>query len=261
MTRPILVVTAESVTQLGDVAGHVLVAGSHGGLVAAQYAARAGVRAVILHDAGIGKDEAGIAGLAWLERHGMAAAAVDYASARIADGRDMLARGVISHVNGAAARLGVAPGTRCREAAVRLMSAPQPPGYAGEGEQGRHPLAAGVVGLDSVGMVEKGDAGRILVIGSHASLHGGRPESALAVDAALAIFHEAGGECSRLPVLEARGIAGAAVARDSARIGDARSLWDTGVISSVNLAAAQAGLRRGMSVRAAIDAFAAARKQ
>lgn len=109
----------------------------------------------------------------------------------------MLARGLISHANAGAARLGVVPGMRCHEAAVRLMSALQPPAYAGAGEQGRHVLAPGVVGLDSVGMVEKGDAGRILVIGSHASLHGGRPESALAVDAALAIFHEAGGECSR----------------------------------------------------------------
>jgi len=259
MTRPIVVVTAESVTQLGDVAGHVLVAGSHGGIVAAHYAARAGVRAVILHDAGIGKDAAGVAGLGWLERLGMAAAAVDHATARIADGRDMLARGVISRVNCVAQRLGAAPGMRCHDAAVLFLAAAQPRTYGGTYPEGRYELAPGVVGMDSIGMVETRDAGRVLVIGSHASLHGGRPESALGVDAALAFFHEAGGECSRLPVLEARGIAAAAVARDSARIGDARSLWETGVVSNMNSVAMKAGLRGGMTVREASEAFAAAR--
>ncbi len=41
----------------------VLVTGSHGGVYAANLAARAGVRAVIFNDAGQGKDRAGIAGL------------------------------------------------------------------------------------------------------------------------------------------------------------------------------------------------------
>ena len=85
----------------------MLVAGSHGGVVAAWYAAKAGARAVILNDAGIGKDEAGIAGLRWLEVIGMAAAAVSHASARIGDGADMLAHGTISHANTVANNLGV----------------------------------------------------------------------------------------------------------------------------------------------------------
>lgn len=41
-------------------------------------------------------------------------------------------------------------------------------------------------------MVEVADAGRVLLIGSHAALHGGRPESALPVDAHAAVFHDAG---------------------------------------------------------------------
>ena len=71
-----LIAAADSVTQVKDIRGQVLVAGSHGGIVAAWYAAKAGVRAVILNDAGIGKDEAGVAGLRWLEAIGMAAAAL-----------------------------------------------------------------------------------------------------------------------------------------------------------------------------------------
>ena len=53
------IVVAESVTQLGPEArGAVLVAGSHAGVIAARYAARAGARAVLFNDAGVGKDGA-----------------------------------------------------------------------------------------------------------------------------------------------------------------------------------------------------------
>ena len=54
-----------------------------------------------------------------------------------------------------------------------------------------------VWGLDSVGLVRDEDAGRILVIGSHGGLHGGRPESALPVDACAALFHDAVYEVGR----------------------------------------------------------------
>jgi hypothetical protein len=112
----------------------VLVAGSHGGIVAAYLGAKAGAHALILNDAGIGKDRAGIAGLAWLEQIGMAAAAVDCMSARIGDGADTLAHGVISHANRDAAACGVVPGQSCREAAERLRGAAapraEPPHYA-----------------------------------------------------------------------------------------------------------------------------------
>ena len=117
-----MIASAESVTALHDVAGKVVVAGSHGGIIAAWYAAKAGVRAVILHDAGIGKDEAGVAGLPFLEKLGMAAAAVSHKTATIGESSDMLARGVISCSNSIARALGVQPGLRCRDAALRLSA-------------------------------------------------------------------------------------------------------------------------------------------
>jgi hypothetical protein len=257
-----LIVTAESVTQLGEVAGKVLVAGSHGGVVAAYYAAQAGVRAVIFNDAGIGKDEAGVAGLAALEAIGMAAAAVGHASARIGDGEDMLARGVISRANGPALGCGVALGMRCADAALRLCAAPLAvaaglPGYS----EGRFELQAGVIGVDSIGMLLPGDAGKILVIGSHSALHGGRPESALPLSAAFAVFNDAGGAVSRLPVLEARGIPAAAVDCMSARIGDARSAWESGVLSHANAATLALGIAPGMTAREAVGVVAAAQKR
>src|SRR5258708_27382222 len=105
MADPAILI-ADSVTRLGpEHVGAVLVAGSHGGVYAACLAARAGLRAVILNDAGVGLEGAGIAGLAYLDDFGMAAAAIGHLSARIGDGADMAARGIVSNVNPAAGRL------------------------------------------------------------------------------------------------------------------------------------------------------------
>jgi hypothetical protein len=255
--EPLPVITAESVTQLGDVAGKVLVAGSHGGIIAAYLGAKAGAHALILNDAGLGKDRAGIAGLFYLEKPGMAAAAVDCMSARIGDGADMLARGVISHANAFASLCGVVAGQSCREAADRLRDARPPRGVPPPIGEGRHRLAAGppeVWALDSTGKLLPEDAGRILVIGSHGALLGGRPETALGVDAAAAVFHDAGVGAdhigySRLVPLDQRGIPAATVNGMSARIGDGRSLWETGILSRVNPAAARLGARVGETVQ------------
>ena len=75
MTVAILVVP--SVTKLPPEAdGAVVVGGSHAALYAAHVIAKAGARAAIHHDAGIGFEEAGVAGLALAQELGMAMAAV-----------------------------------------------------------------------------------------------------------------------------------------------------------------------------------------
>jgi hypothetical protein len=58
--------------------GHVIVCGSHGGETAALFAAAAGAKCVLLNDADVGKDGAGIAGLAAVAPYRMAPARVDY---------------------------------------------------------------------------------------------------------------------------------------------------------------------------------------
>lgn len=117
------IAAADSVTQLEDVAGKVLVAGSHGGIVAAFLGANAGAHALVLNDAGLGKDRAGIAGLAWLEAIGMAAAAVDCMSARIGDGRSTWDTGVVLHVNAPAAAVGATRGMSVRAFSERVTAA------------------------------------------------------------------------------------------------------------------------------------------
>jgi hypothetical protein len=247
------ILAADSVTELGAAhRGAVLVAGSHGGRIAAYYASRAGVHAVILNDAGVGKDEAGVSGLAALEALGMAAAVVSHTTARIGDGADTLAHGVVSRANSVAAACGVVPGMAAREAAERLMRAPAPRGALASPGEGRFRLRAAppeIWALDSVSLARPEDRGRILIFGSHGALHGGRAETAIPVPAQAAAFHDAGAraeDMTRLPALAARGIPAVTVSTASARIGDARSMWESGVLSYVNAPATALGARAAM---------------
>ena len=262
MTRRIL--AAESVTELGDeVRGAVLVAGSHGGLIASYLGAKAGAHALILNDAGIGLDQAGIAGLPWLDAIGLAAAVVAHTSARVGDGADSLAHGVISRANECAQRAGVAAGMSARVAAEKLTLAAAPFAAPPPYTEGRWCILQSqgveIWALDSVGKLVPEDAGRVLLIGSHGALHGGRRNSALnlhgvAIAARAAIFNDAGGGAdgagmTRLAELDARGVPAATVSHTSARIGDGRSIWETGVLSYINRQAQGAGARAGMRAR------------
>lgn len=255
---------ADSVTALdARHADCVLVSGSHGGLIAARYAAAARVRAVVFNDAGIGRDAAGVAALAALDALGVAAAAVSHRSARIGDAQDTLANGVVSRANGIAVRLGVDSDLPCRIAAERLRDAAPRGSYADVPvlPRGRYLLSeatlqdCAVLGADSVGLVVAGDARCVLIIGSHGGLHGNDPATALPIDARATFFHDAGrgkddAGVSRLPVLALRGVPAATVDYRSARIGDARSMWEGGIVSCVNDAMAAAGIAPGLSVKA-----------
>lgn len=267
MPDPLPAILADSVTQLGrDAAGRVVVAGSHGGRYAAYLAFRAGCRAVILNDAGVGLDRAGISGLDWLQAQEMAAATVDVRSADIGDARAMLRQGRISHVNAGAARLDVQPGMACDAAVSRVARADTPSGSFPELAEARQVLTpqgatCRLVLVDSAGLVRPDDAGQVVVTGSHGAVFGGDPANALKAKARLALFNDAGGGAGlgRLPVLEARGVAAATVAAQSARIGDARSTWQDGLISACNTQAEALGGRPGMPVRDLVDLALTAR--
>ena len=253
------VVAADTITKLPpDASGQVVVSGSHGGRYPGYLAAKAGVRAAILNDGGVGKDAAGIGALAYLEALGIAAAAVSHQSCRIGDTQDMLLRGTVSHVNAAARSAGVAPGLACLEAAVLLTEAAHVRAEAPEVGEGRSELAeAGarrIVLVDSAAMVRPEDAGSIVVTGSHGGLVGGDPAMALRTEGFAAAFNDAGigieeAGVGRLPALDRRGIAAFTVAAASARIGEARSTFEDGIISRTNETAARLGAAPGMSAR------------
>jgi hypothetical protein len=119
--------------------------------------------------------------------------------------------------------------------------------------------------VDSASLVRAEDAGQIVVTGSHGGLIGGDPAMALRTDAFAAVFNDAGRPdgpgVSRLPALEARGIAAVTVGAESARIGEARSSYQDGVISAVNGVAARLGARVGGAVRVWLDAYGPASKR
>jgi hypothetical protein len=117
------VVLMDSITKVAaDDAGAIVVSASHGGTSSGEFALEVPLKAVFFNDAGVGKDNAGIAALEMLQRRGIAAGAVSHTSGRIGDAQDMWDNGVISHVNAAAATLGLAPGAALRPALTKLVS-------------------------------------------------------------------------------------------------------------------------------------------
>ena len=250
--------TADSITRVGQEAmGAVVVNGSHGGVYAAYLAAKLGVAAAIFNDAGVGRDKAGISGLEYLATLGIPAAAVGHDTARIGDGSDMIARGVVTHANPLAIAFGCHAGMTCRDAAAALQRA------AASGRQPPPALEAAFLlipeppalwALDSASLIGSQHIGAVVVTGSHGGLLGGRPDTALKVDALAALFNDAGigieeAGVSRLPALAARGIAAGTVAAASARIGDARSTYEDGILTRVNACAAAFGIAPGVGAR------------
>lgn len=270
LPNPQGVTALDSITHLTEAQrGQVVAAASHGAVYAAYLAAKGGVRAVILNDAGIGKDRAGISGLAYLDQFGIAAATIGHNSARIGDGADMMARGKISHVNEAAAALGCAAGQSCAACADSMAAARPATATPPEQTETRILLRAEagepeVWGLDSASLILPEDSARILIVGSHGQTLGGRPETALKYDAIAALFSDAGigiddAGISRLPALDARGIPAATVSADSARIGDGKSIYEDGVLSRVNETAAALGPAPGITAREFVSRVIASR--
>lgn len=256
---PAGVVALDSITRLApEHRGMVVVAASHGGLYCGFLAAAGGVRAVVLNDAGVGLEGAGIAGLALLDTVCTPGLAVDFRSARIGDGEDMMRRGRVSYANRMATTLGCTAGAALLPCVELLRAAPLGCGALPAMAESRQVLAeiAGVtvVGLDSVSLIGAEDRHRIVITGSHGGLLGGVAHTAVRHPCLAAAFNDAGGGAddaghSRLPALDAMGIAGVTVAYTSARIGDAGSSWATGIVSAVNQRAQQAGAIVGMSLQ------------
>ena len=98
----------------------VVVPASYIGVLPARMVAIHRPRGVIGHDACVGKDGAGIAGLWYLEALGIPAATADGMSAEMGNGADLYENGVISHLNYPAERCGVQVGMSVREAAALL---------------------------------------------------------------------------------------------------------------------------------------------
>lgn len=253
------IVVSDSISYGGDRLGSkdVLVVASYSGVASFILGLRRGVKAIIGHDAGIGKDRAGVNGLAFAQSQGVPAAAVSAATAALANGRSMLTA-EISYCNEAARALGVREGQNALEAARCLLAAPP----------GRKIEVADAFD-NSVHEVFKGKTGSILASTSSfvfknkipndvicIASHTGRvfAESAISITPRGAMANDAGMGLDRsgvggLPLLQEAGIPAASVAAMSARIGDGLSTYHDGIISAANALAEARGVRIGMTAK------------
>jgi len=108
-----------------DDAGHIVLTGSHGGLVGGnpESALRVRAHAAVFNDAGICPDGSSTSRLPVLDEWGIAAATVSAASARISDGRSSYQDGVLSMVNERARAVGAKPGMSARDFVAALIRA------------------------------------------------------------------------------------------------------------------------------------------
>jgi hypothetical protein len=233
----------------------VVVGASFAGAPTAAMCMRPGVKGWIAHEGGPGKDEAGISGLPLAQRFGMPAAAIATMSASVSEGLTLL-KGTVSRCNAVAAALGVRPGQTGDEAARLMLKAPR-----------GKPCAIGDVVDESIHDMLVTPQGRVYAVWSFSRVKGEHPHDvycvashggkvmaqyALRVKPKGLIANDAGGGLNEAGssgihlVQELFGMAGATVSADSARIGDALSTYNDGVISAVNATAQKRGVRVGM---------------
>ncbi|WP_108462605.1 hypothetical protein [Devosia naphthalenivorans] len=252
MIRDIPILVVRTVTKLDQTSeGTIVIGGSHAAPFTTFLTLKARAHAAILHDAGIGLEEAGVGGLRWAEQFGFAMAAVDGRTARIGDGDDMLQRGRISRVNRFAKQCGVEIGMSCEKAAKLLRDARAATSWPEQMQETRHVVSVeglDVVTVDSVALARESDRGKIIATGSHGGQpsagYAGRisPKMVLFNDASFGVDH-AGIAC--FPILDELGIAAASVSSFTARIGDGRSTLMDGVVSALNRNAARMGACEG----------------
>ena len=258
------IIVCNSITHLlkEDVGNYVVVCGSHGGLASAAYVIESRIcKGVILNDAGVGKNGAGIASLEILNGCGIFAACVDKDTACIGKGIDTL-NGIISHANEIAKDIGLHQGQKARVAADLMATTSLKKSqkkyykklnnietiiYSSENE-------VRIVALDSNSMVRAEHRKAVVMTGSHGGLVGDKP--AVPHPVIGAFYNDAGvgknqAGISRLPWLQDHNIFGATVDANTASIGLGMDTYECGIISYVNDLALRIGIEPGMKAKVA----------
>jgi hypothetical protein len=237
----------------------VVVAASYVGVLPARMMAVHRPRGVIGHDACVGADAAGIAGLWYLEALGIPAATASGDSAELGNGPDLWEHGLISYLNFPAERVGVEVGMSAAEAARRMRD-----NLAEDVEVGNkirreiveeHPSGRRVVVTDSIVWAYPEDEGRSVLVTAG---HTGRSGAKFLIEAKPwgFICHDGGRSkndsgTSGLWTAQDHGFAGACIDGRTAPIGDAFRGYAIGTISVCNDLAKARGVREGMTVKEA----------
>jgi hypothetical protein len=113
--RPVVLMDSIS-SVVSEDAGSIVVSASHGGVSSGEFATQHVLGACFFNDAGVGKDQAGIAALGMLDGIDVAGATLSHETACIGNARDHWENGIVSHANRTAAAAGVEPGQTAQEA-------------------------------------------------------------------------------------------------------------------------------------------------
>jgi hypothetical protein len=250
------IMVGNSLTSYDDGAwlNDVLLGASFAGVPTGAIPLRQGAKAWIAHEAGPGKDNAGIGGLPLAQRFGVPAAAIATMTARLSDGLSLLT-GKVSHANQAAEALGVKPDLSGEEAAHLMLKARpgQPHDVSALVDERTHEVASTPEGRIyacwSFSRLAGEHASNVFCVASHGAKLMAlytlriRPKGLICNDAGMGL--DASG-IEGLAMLDEHGIASATVSTDSARIGDALSTYRDGIISAVNQVAQAKGVQVAM---------------
>ncbi|MFR9807136.1 hypothetical protein ACL02T_33290 [Pseudonocardia sp. RS010] len=237
----------------------VVVPASYIGVLPARMVAVHRPRAVIGHDACVGKDGAGIAGLWYLEALGIAAACADGMTADMGNGEDLYRSGVVKHVNYVAETCGVKPGMSVAEAADLLLDTDPTDTEVGNKIRREvmetHESGRRVVVTDSIVWAYPEDENTSVLVTAG---HTGRSGAKFLLEAKPwgFICHDGGMSKNRsgiagLATADEAGLAGACIDGTTAPIGNAFAGYEYGLISAHNEAAAKRGVEVGMTVKEA----------
>ena len=221
-----------------------------------------GLRGVIAMDAGIGRNDSGVGGLALADSVHVPAASISVYSAEMCVGRSVWDDGVVSRVNATAAALGVQPGLSTQAAATLMLQAPlgMPRHLANpQGDSDFLLLAGddgGIYGCWSMGLARGDRARDVFCVGTpvdttmtvHMYNHRVLPRGIIGSDGG---FGRSQMAIAGLHILQDMGIACAGVSHLTAELGDARSIYHDGVVSVVNALAEGLGVGVGMAAREA----------
>jgi uncharacterized protein YunC (DUF1805 family) len=242
-----------------NTANDVVVPASYIGVLPARMIAIHKPRGVIGHDACVGKDGAGIAGLWYLEALGIPAATADGMTADMGNGEDLYASGIVKHVNYVAETCGVKAGMTVREAADVLLDSDATDTEVGNKVRREvketHASGRRVVVTDSIVWAYPEDENTSVLVTAG---HTGRSGAKFLLEAKPwgFICHDGGMSKNRsgiagLVTADEAGLAGACIDGTTAPIGDAFLGYEHGLISAHNDAAARRGVTVGMTVKEA----------
>ena len=240
----------------------VVINASYTGVLPARFIAEKAPAGAIGLDCAVGPQGASIAGLWYLEARNLPAATVDVSGVVLGNGMDVWKNGRISYLNQPSRDLGVMEGQSVEEAARAMLSGEvitpaSPSDVTNRRIMIEHPSGRKVVCTDSIAFGLAEDLGTtVLVTAGHTGrsavpyLEKFLPHAYICSDGGMGRDRSG---VAALAVLDAQGVPGAAVDARTARMGDAMSSWDSGVISAASALARQAGVTEGMQCREAAE--------